>query len=210
MRRTGILFLPILRIFSIIGLAVFGLPGDELLFRDGVVGRAEGDDHFVFAGGNEFANHFQDFRVALCIGNVQPGVEGGETGEVDMAVAEGRDQRPAAQPHPGKAGISGGQFIAHMDDSSAVLNEKLINMILCITGQNTAFVNLHRDNLDFSFDVPIIAQMGRAGNDASEKTFRRLFRSANPTRAAHGNGRNTGGWFPERNLILWCIMDIMN
>ena len=32
MRRTGILFLPILRIFSVIGLAVFGLSGDGIQF----------------------------------------------------------------------------------------------------------------------------------------------------------------------------------
>ena len=119
------------------------LPGDELPFRNRVGRCAEGNDHFVGAGGNERPNHTQDLGIASGIGHIQPRMEGGEAGKMDMAVAKGRDQRPIAQLHTGTAGVLRRQLVAHIGDFSVVLYQIFVNMILCVAGQNGAFVNSH-------------------------------------------------------------------
>ena len=125
------------------------LPGEELLLRHRVIGGTEGDHQLVMALRHKGPDHIQDLPIAFCRGNIQTGMKGCEAGEVDMAVAKGRNQRPAAQLHMGAAGILCRQLIAHMDDPAAVLHQIFVNMILGITGQDAAFVDFHGHNLHF-------------------------------------------------------------
>ena len=119
------------------------LPSDELLLRNRVGRCAEGNDQLVRAGRDKGADHVQDLCIAFGIGHIQPGMEGGEAGKMDVTVPKGRDQRTTAQLHPGTAGEFRRQFIAHIDDPTAVLDQIPANTILRIAGQNGAFVDFH-------------------------------------------------------------------
>ena len=106
------------------------LPGDELLLRNRVGRCTEGNDQLVRACGDKGADHVQDLGIAFGIGHIQPGMEGGEAGKMDVAVTKGWDQRTTAQLHTGNAGELRRQFIAHIDDPTAVLDQIPANTIL--------------------------------------------------------------------------------
>ena len=93
-------------------------------------GSTEGDDQLVRAGRDKSADHVQDRCIAFGIGHIQPGMEGGEAGKMDVAVTKGRNQRTTAQLHPGTAGEFRRQFIANIDNPPAVLDQIPANTIL--------------------------------------------------------------------------------
>ena len=102
-----------------------------------------GDDQLVRACGDKGADHVQDLGIAFDIGHIQPCMESGEAGKMDVAVTKDRDQRTIAQLHPGTAGEFRRQFIANIDNPPAVLDQIPANTILRIAGQNGAFVDFH-------------------------------------------------------------------
>ena len=119
------------------------LTGDELLLRNRVGRRTEGNDHLVLTRGNKRPDHVQNLGIASGIRDIQPSMESGKAGEMDVTVAKGRNQRTIPQLHTGTTGELGRQLIAHIDDPAAIFHQILVNMILRIAGQDGAFVDFH-------------------------------------------------------------------
>ena len=135
------------------------LTGDEFSFGHAVGRCAECNDHFIPAGGNKVPDHIQDLTVAPGVGDIQTCMERSKAGKMDVTVTKGRDQSPVAKLESGEACVFCRQFIAHMDDPTAVFHQITINMILRIAGQNGAFIYIH--NVSSLVFEMIISYFGR-------------------------------------------------